>query len=150
MQLFKFLVGASAPSIINSVLWLPPSRVYTLNSLYAKVFEASENQRLQGIQWFAEDLRLIGSRTRFSSFPGQLLLSFHYSLSLCLLLNHGEILPHMFLFGICGTMENLKFPHISLNPSLIHELSRSPDIYDWMAKAKKKDLVYSYQVFFYP
>lgn len=68
------------------------------------------------------------------------------TISLCLLLNHGEILPHILLFGICGTMANLKFPHISLNPSLIHSVNVSADIYNLIAKnkVKKINLIYSY------
>lgn len=41
----------------------------------------------------------------------------------CLLFSHREILPHSLLFGIFDTMDNLKFLLVSLNLSLIHELS---------------------------
>lgn len=55
-------------------------------------------------------------------------------------------MPHILLFGIFGTMENLIFPHIFLNPSLIHKLSRSP--YDLIVKNKQTKSLFILTSFF--
>ena len=63
-------------------------------------------------------------------------------ISLCLLLSYGEILLPILLFGICETKTNLKFPHFSLNPSLIDNVSGSQDTYNETNKQTKREKQY--------